>query len=365
MRGRASVAIALSDEERGFLEAQLRRHKAARSLSDRCRIVLRCADGLTSKEIAAELGHSEHTVGKWRRRFAEHRIEGLSDEYRTGRPRTISDEQVADVIKRTLETTPKDATHWSIRSMAEEIGLSHTTIRRIWNAFGLQPHRAETFKLSTDPLFVDKVQDVVGLYMSPPNRAIVLCVDEKSQIQALDREQPVLPMAPGVAERRTHTYTRNGTTSLFAALDIATGAVIGKCYKRHRATEFLDFLKELDRRMPEGRDVHLVMDNYATHKTPRVKAWLARRPHWHVHFTPTSASWLNQVERWFAELTRKQIQRGVHRSVAELEADIAAFIDAHNQNPKPYKWVKSADEILASVKRFCQKTLAGTSDSGD
>jgi transposase len=365
MRGRASIAIALSDEERGFLEAQLRRHKAARSLSDRCRIVLRCADGLTSKQIAAELGHSEHTVGKWRRRFAEHRIEGLSDEYRAGRPRTISDEQVADVIKRTLETTPKDATHWSIRSMAEEIGLSHTTIRRIWNAFGLQPHRAETFKLSTDPLFVDKVQDVVGLYMSPPNRAIVLCVDEKSQIQALDREQPVLPMAPGVAERRTHTYTRNGTTSLFAALDIATGAVIGKCYKRHRATEFLDFLKELDRRMPEGRDVHIVMDNYATHKTPRVKAWLARRPHWHVHFTPTSASWLNQVERWFAELTRKQIQRGVHRSVAELEADIAAFIDAHNENPKPYKWVKSADEILASVKRFCQKTLAGTSDSDD
>jgi putative transposase len=378
MRGRASIAIALSDEERGFLEAQLRRHKAARSLSDRCRIVLRCAEGLTSKEIAAELGHSEHTVGKWRRRFAKHRIEGLSDEYRAGRPRTTSDEQVADVIKRTLETTPKDATHWSIRSMAEEIGLSHTTIRRIWNAFGLQPHRAETFKLSTDPLFVDKVQDVVGLYMSPPNRAIVLCVDEKSQIQALDREQPVLPMAPGVAERRTHTYTRNGTTSLFAALDIATGAVIGKCSKRHRATEFLDFLKELDRRMPEGQDVHIVMDKFAmlaaigprpmadaTHKTPRVKAWLARRPHWHVHFTPTSASWLNQVEGWFAELTRKQIQRGVHRSVAELEADIAAFIEAHNENPKPYKWVKSADEILASVKRFCQKTLAGTSDSGD
>ena len=365
MWGRASIAIELSDEERVFLEAQLRRHKAARSLSDRCRIVLRCADGLTSKEIAAELGHSEHTVGKWRRRFAEHRIEGLSDEYRAGRPRTISDEQVADVIKRTLETTPKDATHWSIRSMAAEIGLSHTTIRRIWNAFGLQPHRAETFKLSTDPLFVDKVQDIVGLYLSPPNRAIVLCVDEKSQIQALDREQPVLPMAPGVAERRTHTDIRHGTTSLFAALDIATGAVIGKCYRRHRTTEFLDFLKKIDAAMPDEPDVHLVMDNYATHKTPRVKAWLARRPHWHVHFTPTSASWINQVERWFAELTRKQLQRGVHRSVADLEADIAAFIDAYNENPKPYKWVKSADEILASVKRFCQKTLAGTSDSGD
>ena len=240
--------------------------------------------------------------------------------------------------------------------MAAATGLSHTTIRRIWVAFGLQPHRSETFKLSTDPLFVDKVQDIVGLYMSPPNRAIVLCVDEKSQIQALDREQPVLPMAPGVAERRTHTYIRHGTTSLFAALDIATGAVIGKCYKRHRATEFLDFLKKIDAAMPDGPDVHLVMDNYATHKTPSVKAWLARRPHWHVHFTPTSASWINQVERWFAELTRKQLQRGVHRSTAELEADIIAFIEAHNENPKPYRWVKSADEILASVKRFCQRT---------
>ena len=365
MRGRASVAIELSDDERRFLEAQLRKHKAERSLSDRCRIVLRCSDGLTSKEVAKELGHAEHTVGKWRRRFAEHRIEGLSDEYRAGRPRTISDAQVAEIIKQTLETTPKDATHWSIRSMAAETGYSHTTIRRIWNAFGLQPHRSETFKLSTDPLFVNKVQDVVGLYMSPPNRAIVLCLDEKSQIQALDREQPVLPMAPGVAERCTHTYLRNGTTSLFAALDIATGAVVGKCYKRHRAREFLDFLKELDRRLPEGPEIHLVMDNYATHKTPKVKAWLARRPHWHVHFTPTSASWLNQVERWFAELTRKQIQRGAHRSVAELEADIMAFIEAHNDDPKPYKWVKSADEILVSVKRFCLKTMNRTSIPGD
>lgn len=365
MRGRASVAITLSDEERRFLEAQLRKHKAERSLSDRCRIVLKSAEGLTSKDVAQELGHAEHTVGKWRRRFAEHRIEGLFDEYRAGRPRSISDAQVAEIIKQTLETTPRDATHWSIRSMAAETGYSHTTIRRIWNAFGLQPHRSGTFKLSTDPLFVDKVQDVVGLYMSPPNRAIVLCLDEKSQIQALDREQPVLPMAPGVAERRTHTYLRNGTTSLFAALDVATGAVVGKCYKRHRAKEFLDFLKELDRNLPAGPDVHLVMDNYATHKTPKVKAWLARRPHWHVHFTPTSASWLNQIERWFAELTRKQIQRGVHRSVAELEADIMAFIDAHNDDPRPYKWVKSADEILASVKRFCLKTMKRTSIPGD
>jgi transposase len=290
------------------------------------------------------------------------RIEGLGDEYRPGRPRTVSDDQVAEVIERTLNATPRDATHWSIRSMAAATGLSHTSIRRIWAAFGLRPHRSETFELSTDPLFVDKVRDIVGLYMAPPNRAIVLCVDEKSQIQALDREQPVLPMAPGVAERRTHTYIRHGTTSLFAALDIATGAVIGKCYKRHRATEFLDFLKRIDAAVPQGRDVHLVMDNYATHKTPRIKAWLARRPHWRVHFTPTSASWINQVERWFAELTRKQLQRGVHRSTAELEADIATFIDAHNENPKPYRWIKPADEILASVKRFCQRTQQSLSD---
>ena len=254
MRGRPVVPIVLSPEERAFLRAQVRRYRIARSLSDRCRIVLRCADGLSSKAVAAELGHSEHTVGKSRRRFAEHRIEGLSDEYRAGRPRSISDEQVAEIVKQTLESTPRDATHWSIRSMAAEIGFSHTTIRRIWNAFGLQPHRSETFKLSTDPLFVDKVQDVVGLYMSPPNRAIVLCLDENSQIQARDREQPVLPMAPGVAERRTHTYLCNGTTSLFAALDIATGAVVGKCYKRHRAKEFLDFFKELDRNIPQGPD---------------------------------------------------------------------------------------------------------------
>ena len=272
MAGRQADLVVLSGEDRTFLEAQVRRHKAPRSLSDRCRMVLLCAEGLQSKEVAERLGVHEHTVGKWRRRFVQDGIEGLTDEYRAGRPRTVSDAQVAQVIERTLNTTPKDATHWSIRSMAAETGLSHTTIRRIWSAFGLQPHRSETFKLSTDPLFVDKVQDIVGLYMSPPNRAVVLCVDEKSQIQALDREQPVLPMAPGVPERRTHTYIRNGTTSLFAALDIATGAVIGKCYKRHRATEFLDFLKRIDAEMPEGPDVHLVMDNYATHKTPKVKA---------------------------------------------------------------------------------------------
>lgn len=354
-RGRPVEALSLTEDERRYLERQIRRHRVTRSLSERCRIVLRCADGLANKAVATELGVCENTVGKWRRRFMSERIDGLLDEPRSGRPRTIDDDAVAAVIERTLQSTPKDATHWSIRSMAAATGHSHTTIRRMWNAFGLQPHRAETFKLSSDPLFVDKVRDIVGLYLSPPTHAIVLCVDEKSQIQALDREQPVLPMMPGMPERRTPSYVRHGTTSLFAALDVVTGAVIGKCYQRHRATEFLDFLKQIDGNVPLGLDVHIVMDNYATHKTPTIKAWLARRPHYHVHFTPTSASWINQVERWFAELTRKQIKRGVHTSVGQLEADIRSFIDQHNANPKPFRWTKSANQILAAVKRFCQK----------
>ena len=302
-----------------------------------------------------ELGFHEHTVGKWRRRFQAARIDGLLDEPRPGRPRSISDDQVAAVIERTLHDKPQDATHWSIRSMAREAGFSHTTIRRIWTAFGLQPHRDQRFKLSSDPLFVEKVRDIVGLYLSPPNRALVLSVDEKSHIQALDRSQPVLPMMPGMAERRTHDYLRYGTTSLFAALDVASGFVIGKCYKRHRAKEFLSFLKEIDARVPNDLDIHIIMDNYATHKTKQVRAWLARRPHYHVHFTPTSASWINQVERWFAELTRKQLQRGAHASVKDLQADIMKFVESHNENPKPFKWTKSADEILASVKRFCHR----------
>jgi transposase len=354
--GRPIAPLILSSDERAYLERQVRGHRVARSLSERCRVILRCADGAPSKSVASELGVHEHTVGKWRRRFLTDRIDGLLDEARPGRPRRIDDDQVAAVIERTLRSTPKDATHWSIRSMATQTGFSHTTIRRIWNAFGLQPHRSQTFKLSSDPLFVDKVRDIVGLYLSPPNRALVLSVDEKSQIQALDREQPVLPMMPGVPERRTHSYVRHGTTSLFAALDIASGFVIGKCYKRHRATEFLDFLKQIDARVPDGLDVHIIMDNYATHKTAAIKTWLARRPHYQVHFTPTSASWINQVERWFAELTRKQLRRGVHTSTKQLETDIHAFIERHNENPKPYRWTKSADEILASVKRFCQKT---------
>ena len=351
--GRPVAAVVLSEAERSYLERQVRRHRVARALAERCRMILRCAEGLSSKAVAAELGVHEHTVGKWRRRFVQDRLAGLVDEPRPGRPRTIADEVVAQVIERTLRETPPDATQWSLRSMAKASGLSHTTIRRIWTAFGLQPHRTETFQLSGDPLFVEKVRDIIGLYLSPPDRAVVLCVDEKSQIQALDRTQPVLPMRPGIAERRTHTYVRHGTTSLFAALDVATGFVIGKCYKRHRAKEFLAFLKEVDARVPAGLAIHIVMDNYATHKTATVKAWLARRPHYQVHFTPTSASWINQVERWFADLTRKQLRRGVHTSTRQLEADIRAFINTHNADPKPFIWTKSADAILASVKRFC------------
>jgi transposase len=354
--GRPIAPLIPSSDERAYLERQVRRHRVTRSLSERCRVILRCADGVPSNSVASELRVHEHTVGKWRRRFLKDRVEGLLDEARPGRPRTIDDDQVAAVIERTLRSTPADATHWSIRSMATQSGFSHTTIRRIWNAFGLQPHRSETFKLSSDPLFVDKVRDIVGLYLSPPNRALVLSVDEKSQIQALEREQPVLPMMPGIPERRTHSYVRHGTTSLFAALDIASGFVIGKCYKRHRAAEFLDFLKQIDACVPDGLDVHIIMDNYATHKTAVIKTWLARRPNYRVHFTPTSASWINQVERWFAELTRKQLRRGVHTSTKQLEDDIRAFIQRYNENPKPYRWTKSADEILASVKRFCHKT---------
>ena len=351
--GRPMAAVVLSAAERSYLERQVRRHRIARSMADRCRLILRCAEGVPNKVVAAELGVHEHTVGKWRRRFVQARLAGLGDEPRPGRPRTIADEAVAQVIERTLRETPPDATQWSLRSMAKASGLSHTTIRRIWQAFGLQPHRAETFQLSGDPRFVEKVRDIIGLYLSPPDRAVVLCVDEKSQIQALDRTQPVLPMRPGMAERRTHTYLRHGTTSLFAALDIATGFVIGKCYKRHRAREFLAFLKEIDARIPAGLAIHIVMDNYATHKTAAVKAWLAQRPHYQVHFTPTSASWINQVERWFADLTRKQLRRGVHTSTRQLEADIRAFIATHNTDPQPFIWTKSAADILASVKRFC------------
>jgi transposase len=296
----------------------------------------------------------ETTVGKWRRRFVVQRIEGLRDEPRPGAPRTIDDARIESTIVKTLESLPKDATHWSSRGMAKESGLSVSSVQRIWRAFGLQPHRVETFKLSTDPDFVAKVRDVVGLYVSPPQRAIVLCVDEKSQIQALDRSQPMLPMRPGQPARRSHDYTRHGTTSLFAALDIATGKVIGKCYSRHRAAEFRKFLDEIEAAVPHGLDVHLVMDNYATHKAPLIRNWLAKRQRWHVHLTPTSSSWLNQVERFFALITDKKIRRGIYRSVQALRADIFDFISHHNANPKPFQWTKSADDILSSIERFCR-----------
>jgi len=304
------------------------------------------------------------TVGKWRRRFVERGLDGLLDEPRPGVPRKIDDAKVESVIVQTLESQPPAATHWSTRSMARHSGISTSSVGRIWRAFGLQPHRVETFKLSTDPLFVDKslplagtgVRDIVGLYIDPPDRALVLCVDEKSQIQALDRTQPLLPMRPGQIERRSHDYQRHGTTSLFAALNIATGHVIGRCYQRHRAVEFRKFLAQVEQPVPSDLDIHLVLDNYATHKAPPVKAWLARRPRYHLHFTPTSASWLNQVERWFALLTDKQIKRGAHRGVDELKTAIDAFIQVYNDDPKPFIWTKTADAILQTIARCCSDT---------
>ena len=353
MAGRHLALLGLDDAERAELMSLAARRSTAQALALRARIVLGCAEGEQNKAVAARLGVSENTVGKWRRRFAERRLEGLRDEPRSGTPRTLEDARIEAVIVRTLESLPPDATHWSSRSMATASGVSISSVQRIWRAFGLQPHRLETFKLSTDPDFVAKVRDVVGLYVSPPEHAIVLCVDEKSQIQALDRSQPLLPMRPGQPARRSHDYKRHGTTSLFAALDIATGQVIGKCFPRHRATEFRRFLDEIEANVPKDLDVHLVMDNYATHKTPMIRAWFAKRPRWHVHLTPTSSSWLNQVERFFGLITEKKIRRGVHRNVADLQADITAFIDQHNADPRPFRWTKSADDILASIQRFC------------
>jgi transposase len=353
MGSRNLPALDLSEVERAELGSLASRRSTAQALALRARIVLACAEGAQNKVVAARLGLKSDTVGKWRRRFVERRLEGLYDEPRSGTPRTIEDARIEAVIVRTLESLPPDATHWSSRSMAKASGLSVSTVQRIWRAFGLQPHRLESFKLSTDPDFVAKVRDVVGLYVSPPEHAVVLCVDEKSQIQALDRSQPLLPMRPGQPARRSHDYKRHGVTSLFAALDIATGKVIGQCFPRHRATEFRKFLDEIEANVPKDLDVHLVMDNYATHKTPLIRAWLAKRPRWHVHLTPTSSSWLNQVERFFAFLTDKKIRRGVYRSVLELKTDIEAFIEHHNADPKPFRWTKSADDILASIERFC------------
>ena len=339
---RVAVTISLSDDERAELEALSRRRKTSQGLARRARIVLAAAEGLENKEIAVRLEASADTVGKWRRRYAAEGLDGLYDEPRPGAPRQIGDDAIAEAVRLTLEETPPDATHWSLRSMARASGHAPSTIHRIWRAFGLQPHRSETFKLSSDPFFVEKVRDIVGLYLAPPDRALVLCVDEKSQIQALDRSQPLLPMRPGQAERRSHDYKRHGTTSLFAALDIATGEIIGKCFPRHRAREFRKFLDLVEANVPGDLDIHIVMDNYGTHKTKAIRDWFAKRPRWQAHFTPTSASWLNQVERWFGLLTDKQIRRGVHRSTKELERTILDYIDTTNQNPKPFKWTKSA-----------------------
>jgi transposase len=348
-----AVAIELSDEERGQLEAWTRRRTSAQALALRSRIVLLAAEGLSNTEIARRLGISRPPVTKWRSRFAEHRLDGLVDEPRPGRPRTVTDEQVEEVIVKTLETTPKDATHWSTRSMASEVGLTQSAVLRIWQAFGLQPHRQDTWKLSKDPQFIDKVRDVVGLYLNPPERAVVLCVDEKSQIQALDRSAPILPMLPGVPERATHDYRRAGTSSLYAALDLATGKVIGALRSRHRAIEFKQFLQTIDREVPDELDIHVVLDNSSTHKTPAIKKWLLAHPRFVLHFTPTSSSWLNLVERWFAELTAKKLRRGAHRSVRALNADIRAWIETWNDDPKPFVWTKTADQILESISRYC------------
>lgn len=353
--GRPLSPLQLSEEERETLGQWTRRRKTAQALAQRARIVLACADGQSNDVVASRVHVTPHTVSKWRSRFVMHRLEGLLDEPRPGAPRRISDSQVQEVVTRTLESTPRDATHWSTRSMAKSCGMSQSAISRIWRAFALQPHRTETFKLSTDPLFIDKVRDIVGLYMNPPDRALVLCVDEKSQIQALNRTQPILPMRPGQVERRTHDYTRYGTTSLFAALDVTTGRVIGQCHRRHRAIEFRKFLERIDCAVPQDLDIHLILDNYGTHKTPLIHRWLSKRPRYHLHFTPTGASWINLVERWFAALTEKQLRRATFRSTRQLEATIKRYLAIHNEEPTPFIWTKTADDILASVARFCKR----------
>jgi transposase len=356
MVGRPKAELVLSAEDQATLTRWTARRTTAQALALRSRIVLRCATGLSNMAVARELGVTDQTVCKWRGRFVQKGPAGLLDEPRSGVPRKISDDQVEAVIVKTLESTPHNATHWSTRSMAAATGLSRPTISRIWRAFGLQPHRTETFKLSPDPQLVEKVRDIVGLYLNPPERALVLCADEKSHIQALDRTRPILPMCPGQVERRTHDYQRHGTTSLFAALDVATGRVIGELHRRHRSTEFRKFLDRIDAQVPTDLEVHLILDNYGTHKTPLIHRWLLRHPRFHLHFTPTYASWINQVERWFAALTDKQIRRGSHRSTRALEDAIRVYLATYNADPKPFVWVKTADDILASIARFALRT---------
>src|SRR6266480_4497719 len=364
-RGPRLAVLELTAEEREALQGLARRPKTAQALALRARIVLACADGLSNSEVSRQLGVSLPTVGKWRQRFVTDRLDGLGDEPRPGAPRKITDARVEMVIVKTLEEAPSHQdSHWSTRSMAKATGMSQTAISRIWRAFGLKPHLVDTWKLSTDPQFIDKVRDVVGLYMDPPDKAMVLAVDEKSQMQALDRTAPMLPMMPGTPGRKTHDYVRHGTTSLFAALDIATGKVIGQHQRRHRHQEFLRFLKTIDANTPKDLDLHLICDNYATHKTPAIKTWLAAHPRFHLHFTPTSGSWLNLVERWFAELTRRKLRRSTHHSVKELEPDVNAWIAGWNNDSKPFVWTKTADEILTNLANYCTRLNQLTSNSG-
>jgi transposase len=350
--------IELTDDERAALERNVRRRKSAHALAARSRMILLAADGMSNEAIGERVGVWGVTVATWRRRFRERRMAGLYDEARVGRPREIGDEQVEAVIVATLESKPKAATHWSTRSMAQKMGLSAMAVSRIWRAFGLQPHRAEAFQLSADPQLIEKVRDIVGLYLSPPENAVVFCVDEKTCVQALERSQPLLPMRPGQAERRSNDYFRHGSLDLFAALDVATGKVLGKTKARHRSVEFVDFMKHVEQEVPSDLDIHVVLDNLSTHKTPRVKRWLQANPRVHLHFTPTHSSWLNQVERWFGALTDRQLRRASHRSTHELRGSIQAFIDATNEEPRPFVWVKTADQILQAIARFAQKTLA-------
>ena len=355
-RGPRLAKLELTVQENNQLVEWTRRHKTSQALALRARIILACAQGVDNSEVARRCRVMRQTVSKWRNRFLERCLDGLLDEPRPGAPRKLDDARIEALIATTLNERPREATHWSTRLLAKKVGMSQSTVSRAWRAFGLQPHRSETFKLSTDPLFIDKVRDIVGLYMDPPTKAMVLCVDEKSQIQALDRTQPMLPLAPGLPERRTHDYKRHGTTTLFAALDVATGKVIGELHRRHRSKEFLAFLRTIENNVPAELDVHLIMDNYGTHKTPTVKGWLARHPRFHVHFTPTSSSWLNLVERWFGLISQRQIKRGTHRSTFELERAIRDYLSIYNEEPKPFDWTKTADEILDSLARFCKCT---------
>jgi transposase len=358
--GRPLAPLSLLFGEQEQLLAWSRRRKTAQGLALRSRIILLASQGVSNSVIASQVGTTKQTVGKWRQRYLDCGLDGLLDAPRPGAPRKLTDAAIEQVLTRTLESQPEAATHWSTREMARVSGINQTAVSRIWRAFSLAPHRTETFKLSRDPLFIEKVRDVVGLYMAPPERALVLCVDEKSQIQALDRTAPLLPMRPGQIERRTHDYVRYGTTTLFAALDAKTGELIGQTQPRHRSIEFRKFLDTIERSVPEQLDVHLILDNYGTHKTQMIHEWLAKRPRFHLHFTPTSSSWLNLVERWFSMLTEKQLRRGTHRSTKELEQAIHAYIQHHNKEPKPFIWHKTADQILDSVARFCQRTY----DSG-